>query len=143
MAVFASLFGKLAQRLSPGNVGETLRSHVGAVPNPLSERSKHLQPRIHDAKMVRSVCPYCAVGCGQRVYVKDGKVIKLEKPKTQYEANVTKGEQSSDIIVDEKGKVIEEPKWAKKDSKSAAKGMASGVGGNVAGGAQGRSARRW
>jgi hypothetical protein len=54
--------------------------------------------------------------------LKDGKVVKLEKAKTQYEANVTKGEQSSDIIVDDKGKVIEEPKWsaAKKDSKPAA-----------------------
>jgi hypothetical protein len=53
--------------------------------------------------------------------IKDGKWTKLDKPKTQYEANATKGEQSSDIIVDDKGKIIEEPKWstAKKDSKSA------------------------
>ena len=78
MAVFASVFGKLAQRLSPGNIGETIQSHVGLVPNPLSERSKKLEPRIHDARMVKSVCPYCAVGCGQRVYVKDGKVIDIE-----------------------------------------------------------------
>jgi formate dehydrogenase major subunit len=28
--------------------------------------------------MVRSVCPYCAVGCGQRVWSKDGKVIQIE-----------------------------------------------------------------
>jgi formate dehydrogenase major subunit len=78
MAVFASVFGKLAQRLSPGNIVETFQSHVGAVPNPLSEQSKNLKPRIHDARMVKSVCPYCAVGCGQRVYVKDGKVIDIE-----------------------------------------------------------------
>ncbi|MBV9659722.1 MAG: dehydrogenase [Acidimicrobiales bacterium] len=26
----------------------------------------------------RSVCPYCAVGCGQRVYVKDDRVIQIE-----------------------------------------------------------------
>jgi formate dehydrogenase major subunit len=69
MAVFATLFGKLAARFSPDTVGETLRSHVGAVPNPLSEHSKHLKPRIEGAKMFKSVCPYCAVGCGQRVYV--------------------------------------------------------------------------
>ena len=25
--------------------------------------------------VVKSVCPYCAVGCGQNVYVKDGKVV--------------------------------------------------------------------
>ncbi len=29
-------------------------------------------------RMVKSVCPYCAVGCGQRVYVKDEKVIQIE-----------------------------------------------------------------
>jgi formate dehydrogenase major subunit len=28
--------------------------------------------------MVRSVCPYCAVGCGQRVYVKDEQVVQIE-----------------------------------------------------------------
>ena len=78
MAVFASLTGRLAQLLSPIKGENVLRSHVGLVPNPLSERSKHLQPRIHDAQMYRSVCPYCAVGCGQRVYVKDEKVIDIE-----------------------------------------------------------------
>jgi formate dehydrogenase major subunit len=28
--------------------------------------------------VVKSVCPYCAVGCGQDVYVKDAKVIQIE-----------------------------------------------------------------
>lgn len=28
--------------------------------------------------VARSVCPYCAVGCGQRVFVKDGKVTQIE-----------------------------------------------------------------
>ncbi len=78
MATFAKLFGRLAQSLSPGKVAETLQTHVGVLPNPLSERSKNLKPRIHDAQMFKSVCPYCAVGCGQRVYVKDGKVIDIE-----------------------------------------------------------------
>src|SRR5260221_6050420 len=78
MVVFASLFGKLARRLSPNSLGEILQTHVGLVPNPPSERTKHLKPRIEDAKMVKSVCPYCAVGCGQRVYVKDGKAIGIE-----------------------------------------------------------------
>jgi len=27
---------------------------------------------------VDSVCPYCAVGCGQHIYVKDGTVIDIE-----------------------------------------------------------------
>ncbi len=44
-----------------------------------SERSKTLKPRIDEAdSVVRSICPYCAVGCGQLVYVKDGEVIQIE-----------------------------------------------------------------
>jgi len=38
-----------------------------------------LAPRTRNAdKVVRSVCPYCAVGCGQKVYAKDGKVVQIE-----------------------------------------------------------------
>jgi len=29
-------------------------------------------------RVVQSICPYCAVGCGQRVYVKDEKVVQIE-----------------------------------------------------------------
>ena len=44
-----------------------------------SERSRDLRPRIADAdRVVRSICPYCAVGCGQRVYVQEGKVTQIE-----------------------------------------------------------------
>jgi len=44
-----------------------------------SGRSERLAPRIRDAdKVVGSVCPYCAVGCGQSVYVKDDKVIQID-----------------------------------------------------------------
>ena len=28
--------------------------------------------------MVQSICPYCAVGCGQKVYVKDERVVQIE-----------------------------------------------------------------
>lgn len=28
--------------------------------------------------MVKSVCPYCAVGCGQQIYVKDDRVVQSE-----------------------------------------------------------------
>jgi formate dehydrogenase major subunit len=28
--------------------------------------------------VVRSICPYCAVGCGQLVYVKDGRITDIE-----------------------------------------------------------------
>ena len=34
--------------------------------------------KIADAKEVPSICPYCAVGCGQLVSVRDGKIINIE-----------------------------------------------------------------
>jgi formate dehydrogenase major subunit len=44
-----------------------------------SRRSVTLEPRTKTAdRMVRSICPYCAVGCGQRVYVKDEQVVQIE-----------------------------------------------------------------
>jgi formate dehydrogenase major subunit len=44
-----------------------------------SERSRQLTPRTKTAdKVVQSICPYCAVGCGQKVYVKDEKVVQIE-----------------------------------------------------------------
>lgn len=44
-----------------------------------SEGSRRLTARTADADaVVRSVCPYCAVGCGQRVYVKDGEIVQIE-----------------------------------------------------------------
>jgi len=44
-----------------------------------TDRTRQLRARIHDAgKPVRSICPYCAVGCGQKVYVKDGKITDIE-----------------------------------------------------------------
>jgi formate dehydrogenase major subunit len=44
-----------------------------------SRRSRHLIPRTKTAdRVVQSICPYCAVGCGQKVYVKDEKVTQIE-----------------------------------------------------------------
>jgi formate dehydrogenase major subunit len=44
-----------------------------------SAGSERLQARVSTAdKVVKSVCPYCAVGCGQDVFVKDGKVTHIE-----------------------------------------------------------------
>ncbi|NYD41179.1 formate dehydrogenase major subunit [Nocardioides panaciterrulae] len=45
----------------------------------MSPRSEHLSPRTVEAdKVVDSVCPFCAVGCAQKVYVKDGQVTQIE-----------------------------------------------------------------
>jgi formate dehydrogenase major subunit len=44
-----------------------------------SRASGRLVPRTRTAdKTVKSICPYCAVGCGQNVYVKDEKVTQIE-----------------------------------------------------------------
>lgn len=44
-----------------------------------SKRSAQLQPRTASAdEVAHSVCPFCAVGCAQKVYVKDGKVVQIE-----------------------------------------------------------------
>ena len=44
-----------------------------------SRRSEELVARTAGADaVVRSICPYCAVGCGQRVYVKGGEITQIE-----------------------------------------------------------------
>jgi formate dehydrogenase major subunit len=44
-----------------------------------SDHSESLRPRIDDAdKVGHSICPFCAVGCGQLVYVRDGEVVQVE-----------------------------------------------------------------
>jgi formate dehydrogenase major subunit len=44
-----------------------------------SAASARLTPRTVEAdKVAKSVCPYCAVGCGQEVFVKDGRVVQIE-----------------------------------------------------------------
>ena len=47
-----------------------------AVRSPHTDR---IEPRTAAAdRVVKSVCPYCAVGCGQNVYVRDGRVTQIE-----------------------------------------------------------------
>ncbi len=66
------------------NVPEAVRTavtevlQVGSTVQPFSQESREKTPRIRDAKVVHSVCPYCAVGCGLNVYVKNGQVIDIE-----------------------------------------------------------------
>src|SRR5256885_15819326 len=43
-----------------------------------SDRSVGLRPRLDGAEVHKSICPYCAVGCGQDVYVKDGRILDIE-----------------------------------------------------------------
>jgi formate dehydrogenase major subunit len=44
-----------------------------------SAATARLAPRTATAdRVVRSVCPYCGVGCGQNIYVKDEKIVHIE-----------------------------------------------------------------
>jgi formate dehydrogenase major subunit len=55
------------------------RDAAGLGATAMSERSRSLEPRTMGAdRIARSVCPYCAVGCGQLVYVKDERIVDVE-----------------------------------------------------------------
>jgi formate dehydrogenase major subunit len=52
---------------------------LGRGPAVTSKRTRNITPRTTTAdRVAQSVCPYCAVGCGQRVFVKDEKVVQIE-----------------------------------------------------------------
>jgi formate dehydrogenase major subunit len=44
----------------------------------MSEKTRAMQARIDDARVARSVCPYCGVGCGQLIYHRDNKLVAIE-----------------------------------------------------------------
>lgn len=52
---------------------------LGRGPAVTSTKTKALTPRTVEAdRVAKSVCPYCAVGCGQNIYVKDEKIVQIE-----------------------------------------------------------------
>ena len=57
---------------------DLLKQHVGMVPNPVSARTQQAHARLRGASVTVSVCPYCAVGCSQLVYTKDGQIVDIE-----------------------------------------------------------------
>lgn len=55
-------------------VGQSVMSEAAR-----STTSEHLRPRLEEADRIgTSVCPFCAVGCGQLIYAKNGKPIHVE-----------------------------------------------------------------
>ena len=50
----------------------------GTGPEAMTPRTRHLRPRSEGAEVARSVCPYCAVGCGQLVFHRDGRLVSIE-----------------------------------------------------------------
>src|SRR4030088_2162867 len=59
-------------------VKQAARDPLGLGRAAQSGRSARLRPRTDGAKVVKSICPYCAVGCGQDVHVRDGQILQIE-----------------------------------------------------------------
>jgi len=57
---------------------QMLHGGDGTGPEAMSENTRTLQPKHFGASVVRSICPYCSVGCGQLVYHKEGKLVSIE-----------------------------------------------------------------
>ena len=56
-----------------------MATRPGAGPRRAPSARRELTPRTATAdRVVQSICPYCAVGCGQKVYVKDERVVQIE-----------------------------------------------------------------
>ena len=50
----------------------------GLGPHAVSKKTKKAGARIAGLKATESICPYCAVGCGQVVYTRNGKLVDIE-----------------------------------------------------------------
>jgi formate dehydrogenase major subunit len=50
----------------------------GLGPRAVSKHTKQAGSRIAGLQVTESVCPYCAVGCGQVVYTRDGELVDIE-----------------------------------------------------------------
>jgi formate dehydrogenase major subunit len=62
------VFRQIAER-DPTGLGRTA----------FTGRTSGMEPRTKSAdRVVQSVCPYCAVGCGQLIFVKDEKITDIE-----------------------------------------------------------------
>src|SRR5436309_453070 len=55
-----------------------LAAHPQSSREPFSRQTLAKTSRLRGAAVTQSVCPYCAVGCGQLIYTKEGKVIDIE-----------------------------------------------------------------
>lgn len=50
----------------------------GTGPESMSRRTLNLKPKNYEARVTRSICPYCGVGCGQLVFHKNNQLISIE-----------------------------------------------------------------
>jgi formate dehydrogenase major subunit len=70
MSKFSAKRWPLLRQLATGTCGNGLEV--------MSEATALLQPRYAGASVARSVCPYCAVGCGQLVYHRGNELVSIE-----------------------------------------------------------------
>ena len=67
------------RRLVPPVLRQLRSDRLGLAAAAQSPQTRELRARTHDAdRVVRSICPFCAVGCGQKVYVEDERVVQIE-----------------------------------------------------------------
>ena len=59
-------------------VRQILEGGDGTGPEAMSRQTQTLRPKNEGAQVARSICPYCAVGCGQQIFHRDGKLISIE-----------------------------------------------------------------
>src|SRR6516162_9327046 len=56
----------------------SLSTHPEPSREPFSPQTSAKTSRLRGATVTESICPYCAVGCGQLIYTKGGKLIDIE-----------------------------------------------------------------
>ena len=54
------------------------RLRAAGKPQPISRQTAEKGSRLRGAAVTESVCPYCAVGCGQLIYTKAGQLVDIE-----------------------------------------------------------------
>jgi formate dehydrogenase major subunit len=59
-------------------VRQILHGADGTGAEAMSERTRTLLPKNTGARIARSVCPYCGVGCGQQVFHDGNRIISIE-----------------------------------------------------------------
>ena len=59
-------------------ISQILGKSDGMGADAMSDETRRLAPRTAGTDVARSVCPYCAVGCGQLVFHRDGRLVAIE-----------------------------------------------------------------
>ena len=75
------MFSKALSLLAKWPLLQQIRHGVdGTGVESFTDKTRNLRARVShdDVKTSKSICPYCAVGCGQLVYHKEDKVIAIE-----------------------------------------------------------------